>query len=337
MGSTASILPPTAANLDACAEILRQGNVLALPTETVYGLAGNALRESSARKIFEVKGRPLIDPLIVHFHDANAAEAHIETPPCFQTLAEAFWPGPLTLVVQKKPSIPDLITAGLNSVAVRVPRHPLFRAVLERLNFPLAAPSANPFGYVSPTLASHVATTLGHKIPAILDGGACDFGLESTILDIRDPGNPVILRQGPITEQQISKILGRPAGQPIQHTQNDNTAQAAPGLLTKHYSPTAEVYVIPHGAAPASAVQVSGDSTALVLNQKPAWDPIAAHTYWLSESGALSDIAHSLFALLQRLDQLGYRQIRIERPPDHGIGKAINDRLSRAAAKSTMR
>ena len=323
------VLEANTANLDHCAELLRTGEVVGMPTETVYGLAGNSLNEASVRKIFDVKGRPLIDPLIVHFSNLDAAEAHIEMNDSVRRLAAAFWPGPLTIVVPKQASIPDLVTAGLPSVAIRVPQHRVFREMLDRLDFPLAAPSANPFGYVSPTLASHVAHTLGSRIHAVLDGGPCDFGLESTIIDLRNPEAPVILRHGPITEAQINEILDVPVTSHIDAA-NDDTAQSAPGLLTKHYSPKAKVTLLPHAEVMTEAPTAT---TALVCNQKPAWHTDQPNIFWLSESGDLSEIAHNLFELIQRLDQQDYKQLWIELAGEADLGQAINDRLRRAAAK----
>ena len=332
MGHSNKILEPNAANLAHCADLLRSGEVVGMPTETVYGLAGNALNEASVRKIFDVKGRPLIDPLIVHFSNLDAAEAHITTNDSVRKLAKAFWPGPLTMVVPKKSSIPDLVTAGLPSVAIRVPQHPIFRAILERLDFPLAAPSANPFGYVSPTLARHVDHTLGSRIHAVLDGGPCDFGLESTIIDLREPEAPVILRHGPITEAQINEILDVQVTSHIAASANDSAAQSAPGLLTKHYSPKTRVTLLSHGET-LTAETAPEARIALVSNQKPTWHTDQPNIFWLSEDGALSEIAHNLFELIQRLDQQGYRELWIEQASEEGLGQAINDRLRRAAAK----
>ena len=326
-----NVYSPTQANIEICVDLLRAGDVVGVPTETVYGLAGNALSLDSARKIFSVKGRPLIDPLIVHFADAAAAAPHIQSHTAIEALAARFWPGPLTMVVPKRASIPDIITAGLPSVAIRVPQHPVFRQLLEQLEFPLAAPSANPFGYVSPTLASHVQRTLGANIKAVLDGGPCDFGLESTIVDLRDPAHPAILRHGPITQEQLSAALGCVVAD---HTlgSGDTQAQAAPGQLTQHYSPKAKVRLM-DPAQIVSALQEPSAGVAQIQLSKPQSADIPAHIYWLSESGALEEIAHNLFELIQRLDQQGYTTLEIERAPDTGIGKAINDRLRRAAAK----
>jgi len=332
MDNSHKILEASIANYDHCADLLRADEVIGMPTETVYGLAGNALNESSVRKIFDVKGRPLIDPLIFHFSDIDSAEAHIAVNQSVQKLAAAFWPGPLTMVVPKRATIPDLVTAGLSSVAIRVPQHPVFRAILKRLDFPLAAPSANPFGYVSPTLASHVAHTLGNRIEAVLDGGPCDFGLESTIIDLRAAEAPVILRHGPITEDQISKALGIPLSNHIKTTGDDTSAQTAPGMLTQHYSPSATVTLLDHGTINSN---LADKASALICNQRPEWYSQQRNVFWLSESGNLNEIAHNLFELIQRLDQQNYKHLWIELTLESGIGQAINDRLRRAAAKIT--
>lgn len=323
MPPTCKILQPSAENLDICADLLRDGAVVGVPTETVYGLAGNALDESSVRKIFEVKGRPFIDPLIVHFSSIEEAEPHVIFNERARELAARFWPGALTLVLPKKPSIPDLATAGLPSVAVRVPEHPIFRSLLERLTFPLAAPSANPFGYVSPTLATHVQDTLGERILAVLDGGAADFGVESTIVDLRDPEAPKILRPGPLS----AETLGIEASDTV--NKSNNAAQAAPGMLTQHYSPNTPITLFDQGAQP----NATCEGEAVLYNTKPNSGELAANIYWLSESGQLSEIAHNLFMLIQKLDGMGYRQLHIERAQQTDIGIAVNDRLSRAAAK----
>ncbi len=323
MPPTCKILQPTAANLDFCADLLREGAVVGVPTETVYGLAGNALNKSSVRKIFEVKGRPLIDPLIVHFSSIEEAQEHVVFNQRARELATRFWPGALTLVLPKKPSIPDLVTAGLPSVAVRVPGHPVFRSLLQRLHFPLAAPSANPFGYVSPTLATHVQNTLGKRIRAVLDGGAADFGVESTIVDLREPENAKILRPGPIS----AELLGIQVADTVGSSQA--TAQAAPGMLTQHYSPNTPIRLLAHGAQPNEVRK----GEAVLYNTKPTSREVTADDYWLSESDELGEIAHNLFMLIQQLDNMGYTKLYIECALQEGIGVAVNDRLSRAAAK----
>tara|TARA_Y100000385_G_scaffold149972_1_gene155472 strand:- start:1105 stop:2079 length:975 start_codon:yes stop_codon:yes gene_type:complete len=323
MSHACKTLQASPENIDLCVDLLRDGAVLGVPTETVYGLAGNALKEESVRKIFEVKGRPLLDPLIVHFSSIEQAEVHVEFNERARALAAQFWPGALTLVLPKKDTISDLVTAGLPSVAVRVPGHPIFRSLLERLDFPLAAPSANPFGYVSPTLAEHVAATLGDRILAVLDGGACEHGVESTIADLRNPNAPMILRPGPLSAEQLgmqSAELKKPS---------NKSAQPAPGMLTLHYSPNTPIKLFRHGGRPSCVQQ----SEAVLYSTKPATDKLAENTFWLSESGDLTEIAHNLFMLIQKLDGRGYTQLQVERAEDVDIGIAVNDRLSRAAAK----
>ena len=325
MSHSCKILQASAENIDLCVNLLRDGAVLGVPTETVYGLAGNALKEESVRKIFEVKGRPLLDPLIVHFSSIKQAEAHVEFNERARALADQFWPGALTLVLRKKNTISDLVTAGLPSVAVRVPGHPIFRNLLERLEFPLAAPSANPFGYVSPTLAEHVAATLGDRVFAVLDGGACEHGVESTIADLRNPNEPMILRPGPLSAEQLGmQNVEMELKQP-----SNKTAQPAPGMLSLHYSPNTPIMLLRHGEKP-SCVQ---KSEAVLYNTKPAADKLAENTFWLSESGDLTEIAHNLFMLIQKLDVRDYTQLKVERAEHVDIGIAVNDRLSRAAAK----
>jgi L-threonylcarbamoyladenylate synthase len=261
----------------------------------------------------------------VHFSSIEQAEAHVEFNERARALAAQFWPGALTLVLPKKNTISDLVTAGLPSVAVRVPGHPIFRNLLERLDFPLAAPSANPFGYVSPTLAEHVAATLGDRILAVLDGGACEHGVESTIADLRNPNAPMILRPGPLSAEQLDMQSAEvELKQP-----SSKSAQPAPGMLTLHYSPNTPITLFRHGERPSCVQQ----SEAVLYNKKPAADKLVENTFWLSESGDLTEIAHNLFMLIQKLDVRGYTQLQVECAEDVDIGIAVNDRLSRAAAK----
>ncbi len=329
------ILKATQDTIDHCAHLLQQDEIIAVPTETVYGLAGNALVENSVRKIFQVKGRPLIDPLIVHCKNLETVESITMANDPVYELANAFWPGPLTLVVPKNRIIPDLVTAGLTSVAVRIPRHPIFRRLLETVDFPLAAPSANPFGYVSPTLAEHVQQTLGGKIKAIIDGGPCKIGLESTILDLRTPQAPVILRHGPVTAAQISDCIGLPVKTNLAGKGDDNAAQSAPGQLTRHYSPGTNIELLEQGCTRHENHIISriNNATALVCNRKPDWYTDQANIYWLSETGNPDEMAGNLFNLMQKLDRQMFQTIYIERVVPKGIGLALNDRLERAAAK----
>jgi L-threonylcarbamoyladenylate synthase len=318
--------------LDQCAERLRHDEILAIPTETVYGLAGNALKKSCAQAIFSVKGRPLIDPLIVHCASQEAAFNYLHPHPVIEAVAKRFWPGPLTIVATKRDVIPDIVTAGLDTVAIRVPQHPIFQQLLARLDFPLAAPSANPFGYVSPTQAQHVLKTLGNKITGILDGGPCTHGIESTILDLREPNNPAILRQGPITQSTIASALKGPL--PDRSISLDaNRPQRAPGQLLKHYSTQAAIELFVDHSPPRNASANSASKIATVLTQRPKAIHPTPDCYWLSESGNLEEVAHNLFSLMQKIDQSHYTDLHIQLAPNTGIGLAINDRLRRAAAK----
>lgn len=325
MTTNARILKSSPTALEECAKLLRNDELVAVPTETVYGLAGNALSETAVRKIFEVKGRPLIDPLITHFESASAAFSHVIATDTAEKLASEFWPGPLSLVLDKLPTIPDLVTAGLSSAAVRVPNQPLMQALLQKLDFPLAAPSANPFGYVSPTRPEHVAQTLGSRIQAILDGGNCKHGLESTILDLRNPKRPQLLRPGPICADEIEGLIGSKLHQPA--TSDANSAQTSPGQLTKHYSPKTKIEIVEHGQL---KLTLSGGE-AIMANQKPA-SSVQEHIYWLSEDGDLTTIARNFFDLLQKLDRMGYSKLLVESAPERGLGIAVNDRLRRAAS-----
>lgn len=325
MNPAPHILEGSESALEECAELLRRDQLVAVPTETVYGLAGNALSECAVRKIFEVKGRPLIDPLITHFKDASTAFSYVHANAAAEKLASHFWPGPLTMVLEKLPIMPDLVTAGLKSAAIRVPRQPLMRALLQKLDLPLAAPSANPFGYVSPTRPEHVASTLGTKIAAILDGGICEHGLESTVLDLRFPDRPTILRPGPICSSEIESMLGCSVHKA--EATGQNTAQTSPGQLSKHYSPSTKIRIVEHGRTDISL----SEGEALVTNRKPTTIR-SEHVYWLSEDGNPADMSRSLFDLLQKLDRMNYESLIIEAVPEEGLGIAINDRLRRAAA-----
>ncbi len=329
-------LEPNPENIRHCAGLLQAGEVVAVPTETVYGLAGNALDESAVRRIFEIKGRPLIDPLICHFASLEEVGRQVFLSAEIEALAEAFWPGALTIVAKKQAHIPDVVTAGLPSAAVRMPEHPVFRSLLEATGFPLAAPSANPFGYVSPANAEQVEQTLGEKIPAILDAGPCPIGIESTIIDMRDSSRPAILRHGPIQPEDLQQVLGARiedrVESPRQVSVDAQEKQLAPGRLKQHYSPHAEVRLLEHGI---TGERLSPESQiAFLLNKRPHFTPCPDNTYWLSEDGNLSTIARNLFRVLQKLDHLGYHKIQVELCAQEGIGRAVNDRLARAAAKS---
>ncbi len=314
-------------DLLAVSSLLKAGQAVALPTETVYGLAADALNELAVRQIFEIKGRPLIDPLIVHILDVPQAKALAELSPAAEKLAQAFWPGPLTLVLPKKAIVPALVTAGQSSVALRSPSHSLFRKILEISGLSLAAPSANPFGYISPTRAEHVQRSLKAKAPYILDGGSCEHGLESTILLLSNAQAPRILRPGPISSEAIEAVLGQALSTELP---TNNKAQApllAPGMLSQHYSPNTQLCLIDYGASLPSEAQ-----TARVFWQKPH-DLSHPNTFWLSDDGDEKTAAHNFYHLLQSLDSLGFSRLYWEKAPQGLLTQAINNRLVRAAAK----
>jgi len=326
----ARILRGTPRNLALLARRLRAGELVGVPTETVYGLAADALNSRACRKIFTAKGRPATDPLIVHIHSlANLAAIAVANPPALK-LAAKFWPGPLTLVLPKTAAVPAAVSAGLPSVAVRMPAHPLFRRLLKLTGRPLAAPSANLFGYISPTTAEHVRAGLGRKIAHILDGGPSALGLESTILDLRNPARPRLLRPGSISRAALAAALGRPVawrGRPVAPA---SEAQVAPGLLLRHYSPRTPLTL--HRRLDPAAARLSGLDEAWLFVARPA-GRLRKNIFWLDPRGDLRGAARRLFAQLRALDTAGYRRIHAELAAGAGPAAAINDRLTRAAAR----
>jgi L-threonylcarbamoyladenylate synthase len=307
--------------LNQAVTIIQKGGLVAFPTETVYGLGANALNSNAVTKIFEVKNRPVFDPLIVHVGCMEESEALVESfPPVAKQLAAAFWPGPLTLVLYKKKIIPDIVTAGFPTVAIRVPSHPIALELIHRCQCPLAAPSANRFGKISPTTAQHVKKDLETSIELILDGGPCSIGIESTVLScLQHP--PVLLRPGGIPLEQIEKLLG-----PI-HSQFEKTG-LSPGQLPDHYMPTTPLYL--GKSIPPFLVQKKIGF--LGFNSIPVLDSFAA-VELLSPKGILSEAAAHFFSALHRLDQGGLDAILAEPFPNVGLGMAINDRLYKAAQK----
>jgi L-threonylcarbamoyladenylate synthase len=325
--STVRIFRPTARNLARLAARLRAGDIVAVPTETVYGLAANALDPAACRKIFSAKGRPLNDPLIVHIHSFEQLELLAQTNAAAFELAHRFWPGPLTLVLPKQKVVPGIVSAGRSSVAVRMPSHRFFRQLLQRCGLPLAAPSANPFGYISPTTAAHVREGLGRKIRWILDGGPSAIGLESTIVDLRDPRQPRLLRPGAITPEALAAVLGRAV--PAQRRSASAGREAgllAPGSLARHYSPRTRLVL--HEKLPAAR----DPRHAFVFIRRPA-EARGKNIFWLDPRGDLRGAARRLFATLRRLDRLGFAEIHAQLAPGDGLALAINDRLRRAAAR----
>lgn len=329
-GASSFIFPPSSQNLDWFAHRLREGAIVAIPTETVYGLAAVATNPEACRSIFAVKGRPLIDPLIVHVSGSAMASTVSDWSPAAETLAEAFWPGPLSIIVPKNSLIPLIVTAGRPTVALRAPRHHVPADLIERLGQPLAAPSANPFGYVSPSTARHVADSFGPRVPYIIDGGPCEVGLESTIVDLSQPGRITLMRPGAISGEAIADVLKCAVQAPPQQS-NPSAGLIAPGLLASHYSPTTPLQLFsgrPPGNMPRQA---------LIFLSAPPFRDRDGKTFWLSEEGHPDEIGRSLFALLRTLDQMGWEQIACELPPpeSRGILLAVRDRLLRAAARPT--
>lgn len=312
-------------DIERAAQILREGELVAIPTETVYGLAAHALQSDAVLKIFTAKQRPHFDPLIVHISDVGQlATVASHVPEKAKTLAALFWPGPLTMVLPKAAAIPDLVTSGLETVAVRMPRHPMALDLLRTVGFPLAAPSANPFGYVSPTTAAHVADQMGHELTYILDGGPCEVGLESTIISLEGP-QPMILRVGGTPVEAIEKAIG-----PLQIAPHSSDNPKAPGMLSSHYATGTPLVV---GDVETLAA-VHHDRKFAVLG----WRHTHGHQgIALSPDGKMDEAATRLFAAMRTLDQRKeFDLIIAEKMPDSGLGRAINDRLGRAAFKNPL-
>jgi L-threonylcarbamoyladenylate synthase len=304
---------------------LKAGNLIGIPTETVYGLAGNALDPEVVLKIFEVKKRPAFDPLIVHIGNLGELdELVLEIPRKAEKLTSRFWPGPLTLILPKKKIIPDVVTSGLSSVAIRMPNHPLTLQLLNSLPFPLAAPSANPFGYVSPTTAHHVADQLGHKISYILDGGECDIGIESTIIGFEGQ-DPVIYRLGGKSVEEIEAVVGK-----VKVIHSSSSRPNAPGMLLTHYAPGEKKVFL--GQWDQYQKLLNRNETVLIRFRNPDPDFPADRQAVLSASGDLREAAKNLFTTLRRFDIPGITYIVAELMPEEGFGRAINDRLRRAAS-----
>jgi len=312
-------------DLELAEKLLKEGHLVAIPTETVYGLAANALDVKAVAKIFETKNRPTFDPLIIHTDSIEKVNQFVEyIPQKALELAQKFWAGSLTLLLPKKDIIPDLVTSGLSRVAIRIPKHPLTLNLLKRLDFPLAAPSANPFGYISPTKAEHVEAQLGDKIPLILDGGACEVGIESTIVGFEN-GKTIIYRLGGISVEAIEVVVGSVEIQP-HSSSNPN----APGMLESHYAPK-KPFVLGNLEALLSKYAPS-EIGVLAFSETKTGIPVGNQRV-LSASQDILEAAQNLFAFMRELDQMPVKVILAELLPEENLGKAINDRLRRAATK----
>jgi L-threonylcarbamoyladenylate synthase len=309
------------ATIERAARLIRDGELVALPTETVYGLGADATNERAVAKIFEAKDRPHFNPLISHVLDANEAKKLVQWNDTADKLAQRFWPGPLTLVLPRTEASPIalLATAGLDTAAVRAPDHPMARALIHAAGRPIAAPSANRSGTVSPTRAEHVAESLGDRVKLILDGGPCEVGLESTVLDLTT-SPPTLLRPGGATHEAIEAVIG-----PIALSDaipSGDSARKSPGQLTSHYAPSRPVRL--------NATSVAADEALLAFGPRPPGG--ARQTLNLSPDGDLTEAAANLFTHLRALDQAGNTRIAVMPVPQIGLGLAINDRLRRAAA-----
>jgi L-threonylcarbamoyladenylate synthase len=319
----ANVLPgEDPGTIAVAAGILLRGGLVAFPTETVYGLGANAFDARAVARIFEVKARPAFDPLIVHLADASALSCvAVSDEPRVRALAERFWPGPLTLVLPRRPELPEIVSAGLDTVGVRVPAHPVAHALLVAAGVPVAAPSANPFGYVSPTTAAHVAERLGDDVDLVLDGGPCRVGVESTILSLA--GEPLILRPGGVPREELEAALGlRLAVAPA------SERPLAPGQLLRHYATKAHLRILP---GPAGAPPPGAGRVGLLAFRRTPPEGYAA-VELLAPDGSLATAAANLFAALRRLDALDLDLLLVEPCPETGLGHAIMDRLRRAAA-----
>lgn len=310
------ILANTAEGIARASQFLAEGQLVAIPTETVYGLAGDARNAAAVAQIYQAKGRPSFNPLIVHVPDLEPALEIAEFSDAARALAAVFWPGALTMVLplREGSGIASLVTAGLETVALRMPAHPAARQLLRVFGSPVAAPSANPSGRVSPTTAAHVADAesgLGGRIAAVLDAGACPVGVESTIIGWLEDGRPALLRPGGIAAEDIESVLGQALAHPVA----DPHAPNAPGQLTSHYAPRASVRL--------NALSPQTDEVYISFGQSGGLE--------LSASGDLAEAASRLFDVLRQADRDG-RPIAVAPVPEHGLGAAINDRLRRAAA-----
>jgi len=327
--------------LEEAASILRRGGLVAFPTETVYGLGARGLDVAAVERIFQAKGRPHTDPLILHVADLRwLQELARELPPTTLEVAARFWPGPLTLVVPKSSRVPDLVTAGKDSVALRMPSHPLALELIRRVAEPVAAPSANLFSRPSPTTAAHVLADLGGRIDAVLDGGPTEVGLESTIIDLRGRV-PVLLRPGGVTREALEEALGSVV---IPESLVDDTQpQAAPGQLTRHYSPHAEVFLYdgPDAQVVEAIRQLSeepGPTVVLAFSEDlPALQGLAVSVIHLGSRADPEHLAGSLYAALRDADDLGAARIAVRTVLPGGLGDALNDRLRRAASGRILR
>jgi L-threonylcarbamoyladenylate synthase len=313
-------------DLNQAKTALNNNEIIAIPTETVYGLAGNAYSEEAIKKIFALKNRPLYNPLIVHIKSVDFLKnVASDIPQIALLLADYFWPGPLTLVLKKQARIPDVVTAGKNTVAVRVPNHPVALQLLSELDFPVAAPSANPFGSISPTNAQHVYNYFKEDLAVILDGGECERGVESTIIGFENH-QPIVYRFGALSMEEIESKVGK-----VFTKNEDDTAPIAPGMLSRHYAPSTDTYLTDN--VEQFIASLPDKKIGLLLFNHAVQGIAAEHQEILSPSSDLKEAAKNLYAAMHRLDKMNLDLIIAERLPDVGLGKTMNDKLQRAVKK----
>jgi L-threonylcarbamoyladenylate synthase len=304
-------------------ELLNQDELVAIPTETVYGLAGNIFSKKAVQKIFEMKQRPLFNPLIAHVHSIEQLdELAKDIPEKARLLSSHFWPGALTLLLKKQSHVPDLITAGKDTVAIRMPNHPIALQLLAELNYPLAAPSANPFGCISPTSAKHVEDYFGSKLKMVLDGGTCSKGIESTIIGFEN-NEAILYRLGSISIESIEEVIGK-----IKINNKNETTPEAPGMLSRHYAPLTTTFLVNN--VNEFIDKNSGKKIGVLVFKEEISNPLVKHQIVLSKLGNLDEAASKLYEAMHIMDKLDLDIIVAERFPDFGLGKSINDRLERA-------
>ena len=321
------------------AAILMRGELVAFPTETVYGLGADALDPEAVAKIFAAKGRPAWNPVIAHVADRDAARALVTRwPRAAERLTHAFWPGPLTIVLPKQTIVPDIATAGQRGVAVRLPSHPVALALLRAVRRPIAAPSANRFTRVSPTTAAHVVESLGERVSLVIDGGPCDVGIESTVVDLVST-IPTVLRPGAITREQLEEVLEHQVAEVVHRVRSDDDSaagQRAPGMAERHYSPSADVWLFDASqgdeiVAALATLQATDASSVVVALLLESTMPLAPNGHVVRMPNEPRGYARELYAALHAADAHGATVVAVERPPDTAPWRAIRDRLARAA------
>lgn len=322
--------PPSSADIAKAVEVLRAGALVAFPTETVYGLGADASNDAAVKKVYAAKGRPRNHPLIVHLAAFDAGpQWAAEIPDAAQRLAARFWPGPLTLIFRRAARVSTLVTGGQDTVALRVPSHPVAQALLQAFGGGIAAPSANRYGRVSATTAQHVVSEFGRKVGLVLDGGASDLGIESTIVDVSG-SQPALLRPGSITALELEVALGRPLAAP------DAASPRAPGTHARHYAPRTPVMLMEADLLAELAASMSRQGQKVAVLARTPRRRLLGDVTWISASEFPALYAHDLYANLRALDEAGCSAILVEEPPAEAAWAAVHDRLTRAAAGSAL-